>query len=135
MALATSTGLAQQAVISSQPLPQLEQGGILRGKRHKNGGINIEAEDGEIILNRNVSQNPFLLQMASFMNESTGGKKLTNLNFGGTSQMNNTSESVNIKDMVKEVVKGVVSIPVNNVATDTEKTFRKVKNLETKSKL
>ena len=135
MALAASTGLAQAAIINSQPLPQMERGGLLSGKRHNTGGIHIEAEDGEIILNRNVSKNPFLLQMASMMNESTGGKRLTNLDYAGAKQMNNMSDSIDLKKIVKEVVDGVVSIPVKNVATDTEKTARRVKNLATRSKL
>ena len=135
MALAASTGLAQAAIINSQPLPQMERGGLLSGKRHNTGGIHIEAEDGEIILNRNVSKNPFLLQMASMMNESTGGKRLTNLDYAGSKQMNNMSDNIDLKKIVKEVVDGVVSIPVKNVATDTEKTARRVKNLATRSKL
>ncbi len=57
-------------------------GGLLRGKRHHDGGIPgiisstgqpIEMEDGEIILNRNVSRDPAGLAMASDLNARYGG--------------------------------------------------------------
>ena len=75
-----------------------------------------------------------MLQMASMMNEATGGKKLTNTPMI-TNNNNVMNESINIKEVVKEVVDGVASIPVKNVATDTDKMARKVKNIETSSKL
>lgn len=134
IALAGATGLAQIAIIQSSPLPQLEKGGLLRGKRHGQGGIPIEAEDGEIVLNRNVSKNPAFLQVASMMNEMTGGKRLSNNAFN-SSESNMENETLDIKGMVKEIVDGVASIPVKNVATDTDEVARKVKNLEDKSKL
>ena len=61
VALATKTGFgAVRNLIStqqpSQPgritKPRFRQGGILRGRRHAQGGIPIEAEDGEAIINR-----------------------------------------------------------------------------------
>jgi uncharacterized protein YoxC len=59
-------------------------GGLLRGRRHSQGGIPgyissggqripIEMEDGEIILNRNVGLDPAGLQMASNLNAMYGG--------------------------------------------------------------
>lgn len=135
VALATFTGLTQLAVIRSQPLPQLEKGGLLKGNRHAQGGIMVEAEDGEIVLNRNVSKNPMMLQLASMMNESTGGKRLTTTTFNNGMNMNSQSEKIDFKTMVKEVVDGVASIPVNNIAVDTNKVIRKVQNLENKSKI
>lgn len=57
-------------------------GGILRGRRHSQGGIPgyisssgraIEMEDGEIILNRRVGLDPVGLQMASDLNAAYGG--------------------------------------------------------------
>lgn len=136
MALAASTGLAQVAIINAQPLPQLEKGALVRGKRHSQGGINTEIEDGEIVLNRNVSKNPMLLQVASMMNEGTGGKRLTSTSYRGMeSPSMKNDQSMDIKSIVSEVVNGVASIPVNNVATDTGDVMRKVKNLEDKSKI
>lgn len=50
-----------------------EYGTILRGNRHSQGGIMVNAEDGEIILNRNVSRDPAGLAMASELNARYGG--------------------------------------------------------------
>lgn len=51
-ALTAIAGAAQIALISQQPIPQFEQGGLIGGKRHKHGGTLIEAEKGEWITNR-----------------------------------------------------------------------------------
>lgn len=48
-------------------------GGILSGNRHSQGGIMVNAEDGEIILNRNVGNDPAGLAMASNLNAMYGG--------------------------------------------------------------
>lgn len=54
--------------------PKFEKGGaVLRGRRHYQGGIPINAEDGEIILTRGVYNNPMLRNMASRINELGGG--------------------------------------------------------------
>lgn len=60
-------------------------GTILNGPSHMQGGIpftinrkpGFEAEGGETILTKGVSENPLLLGMASKLNEIAGGKKLT----------------------------------------------------------
>jgi hypothetical protein len=60
------------------------EGEILKGKSHIEGGIpftlngkkGFEAEDGEVILTKGVSQDPALLTMASQINQMAGGKKL-----------------------------------------------------------
>ncbi|MES2592411.1 MAG: hypothetical protein V4608_11030 [Bacteroidota bacterium] len=46
-ALAAVSGAAQLAVISSQPTPKFEKGGLVGGKLHRDGGTLIEAQKGE----------------------------------------------------------------------------------------
>lgn len=135
VALAAFTGLTQLAVIRSQPLPQYERGGLLKGNRHAQGGIIVEAEDGEVILNRNVSKNPMMLQLASMMNEQTGGKRLTTTTFNSGMGITPQSEKIDLEKVVENVIKGVSKIPVVNVAVDTNRVVRKVQNLENKSKI
>lgn len=55
-AFVSSTGALQLATILSQPLPKAEKGGLIKGKRHSQGGTIIEAEDGEMIINRKSTQ-------------------------------------------------------------------------------
>lgn len=50
-------------------------GAVLRGPRHRWGGIPIEAEGGEIVLTRGVFRNPSLRAMASAINVAGGGRQ------------------------------------------------------------
>lgn len=47
---------ANVVAIQTQPLPKFEKGGLIDGKRHKQGGVIIEAEGGEFINNRISTQ-------------------------------------------------------------------------------
>lgn len=53
-ALALASGLAQVAIISSQPIPKFKRGGMVGGRSHDAGGTIIEAERGEFVVNRNA---------------------------------------------------------------------------------
>jgi len=52
-ALIAASGALQVAAIESQPTPKFEKGGKLKGKRHREGGVLVEAERDEWIINRN----------------------------------------------------------------------------------
>jgi hypothetical protein len=134
MALAGVTGAAQIAAASSTPLPQFEYGGVISGKRHKDGGTIIEAEKDEIILKRGVRANPMLNNMASMINESVGGKSFR-LPMNNVSSMNNEISDFRDKNMVDSIVNGINTIKVINVATETEKVNKKVTKLQNKAKL
>ena len=47
---------ANVVAIQTQPIPQFEKGGHIKGKRHREGGVLIEAEGGEFINNRISTQ-------------------------------------------------------------------------------
>ena len=49
-------GALAVAAIASQKPPKMEQGGLIGGRRHSQGGTMIEAEQGEFIINRNAVQ-------------------------------------------------------------------------------
>lgn len=51
-ALTASAIAAEVVAINTAPLPQFEKGGEIKGKRHLQGGVLIEAEGGEFINNR-----------------------------------------------------------------------------------
>ncbi len=55
-AIVATTGAIQLATINKTPLPKAEKGGLIKGKRHSQGGTIIEAEDGEMIINRKSTQ-------------------------------------------------------------------------------
>jgi hypothetical protein len=55
-AIAGAIAAAEIAVIASQPVPQFEKGGKIKGKRHREGGTIIEAEEGEFVINRKAAK-------------------------------------------------------------------------------
>lgn len=54
-ALVAAAGAIEIALIASQPTPKFEKGGKVKGARHTDGGVLIEAEKDEWIINRNQS--------------------------------------------------------------------------------
>jgi hypothetical protein len=132
MALAGASGAAQVAAASSTPIPVFEQGGVIGGRRHSNGGTLIEAERDEIILKRGVRSNPMLNNMASMLNESVGGSSFRLPMSSGSS---GGMDKQMIQNIVTATVSGVKSIPVINVATETQKVNTKVTRLQNKAKL
>ena len=101
---------------------KFEQGGILEGNSHSNGGIHIEAEGGEAIINKNSMRNPMLRSMASDINVAGGGRSF--FESGGIvgSSINssiNSSLGVSI-EQINQLVDGKINnIQVQNVATET----------------
>ena len=71
--LAGITGAAQIAAISATPLPKASRGTILKGKSHAQGGIPIEAEGGEAIINKRSTS--MFTPLLSAINEAGGGVK------------------------------------------------------------
>jgi hypothetical protein len=72
--IAATMGALQIATIAAQPLPKASRGALLRGKSHAQGGIHIEAEGGEAIINKAATQR--YLPLLSAINQSTGGVPL-----------------------------------------------------------
>lgn len=70
-------GAAQLAIIQGQ---EFGSGGMLKGQPHSRGGININAEGGEAVINKQSMANPILRQIASDINVAGGGKRFQ---FGG----------------------------------------------------
>jgi len=77
-------------------------GTILKGPSHENGGIpftvggkpGFEAEGGEILLTKGVSEDPVLLSLASKLNEIGGGKKF--FEYGDVIEKNNYNNYGNV---------------------------------------
>lgn len=80
-AFVAATGSAQAAAVSSTPLPVAEKGLYIKGNRHSQGGTIVEAEDGEVIINRDsVRMFPNLL---SEINRLGGGVSFTSPSVDG----------------------------------------------------
>lgn len=66
-----SSGLATVIKINSVKTPKAEKGMLLKGARHSQGGILLEAEDGEAVINRDATAAN--LPLLDAINRSTGG--------------------------------------------------------------
>jgi hypothetical protein len=73
IALATALGVAQYAIAASAPIPRFEQGGLvgmpisdgmLNGRPHSAGGVLLEAEGGEFIVNKKSTKTSLPLLQA-----------------------------------------------------------------------
>ena len=67
---ATATGAIQAGVVMAQQAPVYEQGGLIGGRRHSQGGTMIEAEKGEFVMSRSAV-------------ESIGVEAMNQINQGG----------------------------------------------------
>lgn len=72
-AIAAAVGAVQIAAIASQPLPQASKGMLLNGPSHARGGIPIEAEGGEAIINKKSTA--MYKPLLSAINQAGGGVK------------------------------------------------------------
>jgi uncharacterized protein YoxC len=145
-AAAFTFGQLQQQKIQS--VKKAKFGALLRGSRHSAGGIMVNAEDGEIILNRNVSQDPIGLQMASDLNAMYGGIRFMEaggpvnplsaqqiaaqapaVSGGSNMQSNNNFQNTVIAYMQK-IDRYITSIRVINNVQDTREGLKVINNLE-----
>ena len=115
------TGAAQIAKISSEPLPQFGKGGLadkkeglLRGKSHSEGGIPIEVEGGEFIVNKHRTKN-HMKELVAMNTSRTAYDKLIQdmyvrpkleqfaLEFKNSNQAVNVNASLNSAQMETEL--------------------------------
>ena len=75
-------GATQAGSVASQSMPKFEQGGLIGGRRHSQGGTMIEAESGEFVVNRNAVQS-IGLENLNRMNQGEGGGNTVTVNITG----------------------------------------------------
>ncbi|MCB5280109.1 MAG: hypothetical protein LHW59_11395, partial [Candidatus Cloacimonetes bacterium] len=106
---------------------KFQKGGILDGPSHAQGGIPIriagrqivEAEGGEIIVNKNIWTRPDYVQKISEMNYRTGGKRFA---AGGVLP----ADELDFERIVDTIVNKIAAIPVVVSERDISSTQRKV---------
>jgi hypothetical protein len=123
-AMIIAEGLANVAKINAV---KFQEGGVLQGPSHSEGGIPVriaggrvvEAEGGELIVNKNIWTRPDFVAAISEMNYRTGGKKFAS---GGILP----SDEANIERIVSSIVSEIAAIPVVVSEKDITSTQRKV---------
>ena len=109
------------------------KGTFVTGASHSEGGVMMELEGGEAVLNKRAMAIPQYRALASAMNVSTGGVAFpnTNSNAALTAQVDRTA----VQAIVAETIKGVSAIPVVVSESDITKTVRKVDTIEGRSRI
>lgn len=116
-AMLAAAGIAQTAKAQQEMRNAMkyEKGGLIEGPRHSNGGVNINAEGGEFVMNRAATQ--AFLPMLEQMNNIGRPQAVQDVSIFSREQVQN---------IVTETVKGIVSIPVTVTQNDITNTQRTV---------
>lgn len=120
---------------------KFNEGNILKGRSHAEGGIpftvnqipGFEAEGGEVLLTKGVSQDPILLSLASRINEVGGGKKL--FEYGDIIEKNNYSNITNnsFSNLMKsDMINNISRMKeINQLSTSLNNNFQRNMNMTT----
>jgi len=139
-AAAVVAGIANIKKITStkEPsIPKAKRGvfikdGILRGKSHAQGGIPIEAEGGEAIINKNSMRSPFLRSLASEINVAGGGVQFAQGGFVGTPNIDAIQKNQGVTiEQINTLIDGkIANIKVINNPLETVDVANDIKQVE-----
>lgn len=123
-AMLAAAGIAQTAKAQQEMRNAMkyEKGGLIEGPRHSNGGVNINAEGGEFVMNRAATQ--AFLPMLEQMNNIGRPQAVQDVSVFTREQVQN---------IVTETVKGIVAIPVVVTQNDITNTQRNVAVIQNRS--
>jgi hypothetical protein len=123
-----AVGALQMATLLSAPLPKASRGTLLKGASHANGGIPIEAEGGEAIINKRSTS--MFLPVLSAINEAGGGVPFVQtMADGGYVSRNSNQQSVN--GSISEIVRATVSeMKIYTTIEDIRREDKKYTNIE-----
>lgn len=110
---------AVKNIVSTKPKAEA---GMLIGPSHSSGGIHIEAEGGEAVINKKSMQNPMLRSLASQINVAGGGRSFfAEGGLVGSSINSSINSALGVSlDQIDVLIDGKISnIQVQNVATET----------------
>lgn len=136
----TAAGI-QVATISKQTL---EEGGILSGPSHKEGGIDIvvggkvvaNAEGNEIIVNENIHSRPDFVDAISEMNYITGGRRfqrggiLPTPNVTRIQQQAIFQDALTREEAVELIQEGIATIKVEQIESEVTETQKIIETIE-----
>ena len=111
----SALGVAQIAAVLAQPIPKAEKGMILHGPSHAGGGIPIEAEGGEAIINRKSTT--MFKPLLSAINEAGGGVRFASggipvglANDGGFAARQ--AVPLTIAPTARDIAEAIASMPI-----------------------
>lgn len=122
-------GAVQLATAANEPLPKAARGRKITGKRHSQGGEIIEAEDGEVIINRRSAQQ--FEPLLSAINMAGGGIPFGPIpSDGGFASRYATQEGLSEQAIAKAVEKGLKTVKIYTTVEDIRRADRKYTQIE-----
>ena len=126
-AIAAGIGAAQLAAVLAAPIPKAATGGLIKGPAHAQGGVLIEAEGGEYIINKKSSA--LFGGLLAALNNNNIGRYNTPFGDGGfayrtLSQQN--SNNINAEAISAAVTAGMQNASVCVAIEDIDKMQRKI---------
>ena len=105
-------------LVSKEKNPKYADGGEITGPSHASGGVLIEAEGGEGIINKHSMSNPLLRSIASAVNVAGGGVPFSNVPIFSSSSSGGF-DTAELKAVFVEALKEM-PVPVVSVVEFTE---------------
>lgn len=137
VAMNAALGALQIASVLSQPLPKASMGMLLRGKSHAFGGIPIEAEDGEAIINKRSTS--MFAPLLSLINEAGGGVPFmphaNRLMDGGYSVRSYQKSDLSRSDIAEAMKEAVREIKIYTTVEDIRREDKKYTEIEDRMNL
>lgn len=133
IAATTASIVAQIENIKKQKaeIMKAARGAFIVGPSHSQGGVTMEVEGGEAVLNKRAMAIPEYRALASYMNESTGGVAFP----GGGSGSGAPIAATIDERTLDRIVSRVAAIPVVVSESSITSTQRRVSSIEGRSKL
>lgn len=134
-AMIAALGIAQTAAAKSAMDKALSgkaaRGAFVTGRSHSQGGELWELEGGEAVLNKNAMSIPAFRNLASAMNEATGGVSFSSKTMQGSSPVLAASVS---DEAIAKIVAGIAAIPVVVTEHDITTAQRNVSVIEQRAR-
>lgn len=133
-AVAAALGAVQLATVMATPLPKAAKGKYLKGNSHAAGGIHIEAEGGETIINKASSK--MFLPLLSAINEAGGGVPFVAPNSDGGFSLRaaDRSNGFSYEQMKEAMTEAVTQVRVVTTIEDYRRADSNYSEIESASK-
>lgn len=118
---AATIGALQLATVLATPLPKASKGMLLSGASHAQGGMVIEAEGGEAIINKNSTR--MFAPILSAINEAGGGIAFTNTRYndGGYAARRAVNSTITSDSIAEAVSKALGKLKIYTTIEDINK--------------
>lgn len=107
------TGAAQLAAVMAAPLPKAARGKYIQGNSHAQGGTMIEAEGGEVIINK--ASTAQYLPLLSAINVAGGGIPFGNFTDGGFAMRNDKGSVLDTTTLERAIKDMQIIVSVEDI--------------------